>query len=223
MTTVNIIAEFDSKAPVFQQYAGQCQPQPAYIALDADGHVSADYNSEIGNAVPCSVWNGLDKRISISPFASGYGLQQLFADKAFVNAVNRYYAGRSTEWDGNNWTSELSEDAEAALEELEQMCCPYSGGIPTVNIWDAGDWIANSSLLVMQEELLEAGSVQAFYNEQLLCSDADQYLAFDADDMAEALACRFEGDAEYIEAIKIIVAHDDKYQYMLDDLADDAE
>lgn len=74
MTTVNIIADFDSQAPVYMQYAGQCQPQDAFITLDADGTVSAGF----GNAVPADVWNGLDKRICISPFASGYSLQQLF-------------------------------------------------------------------------------------------------------------------------------------------------
>lgn len=219
MTTVNIIAEFDSQAPVYMQYAGQCQPQGAFITLDADGTVSADYSGEIGNAVPASVWNGLDKRISISPFASAHGLQQLFADKDFIAAVTRYYDGRTTEWDGNNWTSELTEDAEAALEEIEEM----ADEVEHLNIYNAGDWIANTSLSYMQEELLEAGSVQAFFDAQDIHACADQYLDFDADDMAEALAYRFEGEADYIEAIKIIVAHDSDYQYLLDDLADDAE
>lgn len=223
MTTVNIIAEFDSKAPVYMQYAGQCQPQPAYIALDADGDVYADYNSEIGNAVPCSVWNGLDRRIDISPFCSANGLQQLFADKAFVNAVNRYYAGRSTEWDGNNWTSELNEDAEEALSQLEQMCDMYEGKVPTVGIYTAGDWIENLGKGELEDSLTKAGSVEKFVEEQTYYEDFDQYLNFDADDMAKALSYRFEGEADYIEAIKIIVAHDAEYQYLLDDLADDED
>jgi len=216
MTAINIIAEFNSEAPVYMQYAGQCQAQDAFIALDADGDVYADFSGEIGNAVPASVWNGLDKRISISPFASGYGLQQLFNDAKFLSAVNRYYDGRTTGWDGNNRTSVLTEDAREALDELEQMCCPYSGNIPTVNIWDAGDWIASVSRSELQSQLLEAGSVHAFFEAQDMYADADQYLAFDADDMAQALSDRFEGEADYIDAIKIIVAHDSDYQYLLD-------
>ena len=58
-----------------------------------------------GYTTHAAVWNGLDKRISISPLASARSLQQLFTNADFVSAVNRYYAGRSTEWDGNNWTS----------------------------------------------------------------------------------------------------------------------
>ena len=212
MTAINIIAEFNSEAPVYMQYAGQCQAQDAFIALDADGDVYADFSGEIGNAVPASVWNGLDKRISISPFASGYGLQQLFNDAKFLSAVNRYYDGRTTGWDGNNWTSELSEDAEAALEEMQSM----ADELEQLNIYNAEDWIASVSRSELQAQLLEAGSVQAFYNEQLLCSDADQYLAFDADGLAEALACRFVCDADYIAAIDILAAHDPDYRYLLD-------
>ncbi len=221
MTAVNIITANlqESKAPVYMMYAGQCQPQPAYIALDADGDVYADYNSEIGSAVPADVWNGLDRRIDISPFCSANGLESLFTDKDFIAAVTRYYDGRTTAWDGNNWTSELNEDAEAALEEIEEM----ADEVEHLNIYNAGDWIENLGRGELEDSLTKAGSVEKFVEEQTYYGDFDQYLNFDADDMAKALAYRFEGRADCIDAIKIIVAHDSDYQYLLDDLADDAE
>ena len=54
--TITPVAEASigpARHPIYCQYQGQSGPQDAFIALDCrDGSAWADYNAEIGNAVP---------------------------------------------------------------------------------------------------------------------------------------------------------------------------
>ena len=54
--------------PLWVQYEGQLNTQPAYIEFNSiTDELSADYSGEIGGGVPESVWNGKRRRYSISP------------------------------------------------------------------------------------------------------------------------------------------------------------
>ena len=53
--------------PLYVHYDGQIQPQPAYVEFDTrTGDLSADWNGEIGNAVPMDVWKDIRLRWSIA-------------------------------------------------------------------------------------------------------------------------------------------------------------
>ena len=59
------------KAPLYHVYPQQLYPQSAFISLDESGTVSADYDGEIGNAVPMNVWHGRTMRFAIPCDLSG--------------------------------------------------------------------------------------------------------------------------------------------------------
>lgn len=112
------IIECTDPTELFRHYQGQSEPQGAYIELDTqDGTLHATYNSEIGNAVPFSVYHGLDRQ---------YGIPILTADAAnrvmqeIAPLADRIIAGTKAEWDGNNTVAILDDDALAAEEELEE-------------------------------------------------------------------------------------------------------
>ena len=116
--TFDIANLLKSPAPLHCQYDGQNQPQPAYVGLDDDGKVTADYSGDIGNSMPMTVWLGRDLRISVEPRISGRALHEYLLGEGRP-LLARIHAGHEVEWDGNNMSGKLSVDAETAQEELE--------------------------------------------------------------------------------------------------------
>ncbi|GHG33221.1 hypothetical protein GCM10018777_56690 [Streptomyces albogriseolus] len=105
-------------AELFRHYDGQSEPQPAYIELDTQaGTLLADYDAEIGNAVPASVWHGLERRYRI-PILTADAANRVMQE--IVPLAERIVAGTEAEWDGNNTVAVMNEDAKAAEEELEE-------------------------------------------------------------------------------------------------------
>jgi hypothetical protein len=118
MVTTSIrIIECTEPTELYRHYDGQSEPQPAYIELDTQaGTLRATYNGEIGNAVPFTVYHGLDRRYSI-PILTAEAANRVMRE--IVPFAERIVAGTSTEWDGSNTIAVLDEDARAAEEELE--------------------------------------------------------------------------------------------------------
>lgn len=113
--TINLVGR--SAHPVHRQYARQDEPQPAYISLDCrNGSVEADYNGEIGNAVPLEVHHGHVLRFDISPYASSGNINA--ALRQYRPQFQRIVNGYSEQWDGSNHIARYSPDAEAAIAEL---------------------------------------------------------------------------------------------------------
>lgn len=77
------------RKPLYHQYPRQFRPQGAYIEIDTrDGSVMADWNPEIGNAVPSDVYNGAVVRIPITASApKGKLVAFLKAHSALFDAV----------------------------------------------------------------------------------------------------------------------------------------
>ena len=104
--------------PLYNHYGSQTNAQDAYVEIHADGTINYESNSEIGNAVPVSVWNGRIRRIKIPNHFTATGYQQLhdylMADLEIV--IN----GMSEEWNGNNMVGTLTEEARETLDQLEQ-------------------------------------------------------------------------------------------------------
>jgi len=95
----------DKLHPLWVQYDGQLQTQPAYIEVDTTTPyddlplvsiiflpttsnkihgVSADYSREIGGGVPEDVWNGKRRRYSISPHLTADEINTLLDEVAAV-------------------------------------------------------------------------------------------------------------------------------------------
>ena len=120
-TSIEIIeCDTETNFPVFCRYPGQTSPQSAYIELDLQNKtLAAYYNSEIGNAVPFSVWHGHDRRYWVPSDASAHDLNTLMAEIAPV--ASRLYDGYESEWNGSNHVARLTEDAEEAELEIEAI------------------------------------------------------------------------------------------------------
>ncbi|MFF1284328.1 helix-turn-helix domain-containing protein [Streptomyces sp. NPDC058299] len=111
------IIECTNPVGLHRHYDGETGAQPAYIELDLrEGTLHADYDSEIGSAVPFSVYHGFERR---------YGIPVLTAEAAnrvlreIAPLAERILADWEEEWDGNNMVAHLGEDAQAAEEEIE--------------------------------------------------------------------------------------------------------
>ena len=177
------------KTPVYAQFDGKYQPQPAYLRIDEDGSVYAEYTSEIGGGVPVSVWHNRDLRVSLRPNVMGNKLYALMQSDEFKALVSRYYAGFSTEWDGGNWVGTVTDDANDAAEQIERL----ADDLPCVNMFDAEDWIQGAT----SNELQSFGNDISKYAKHLydLC-DIDQDVFGGVSAIEQALVERFCDDDE---------------------------
>lgn len=115
-TTVRIQRLEGGPDALLHHYAGQAAPQPCYIALDLyDGRMWADYNAEIGNAVPFDVWHGIVRRYSI-PVLQPATVNVLM--QAIAPYAQRVLDDSEVLWDGSNHVARLGRDAEIAEEAI---------------------------------------------------------------------------------------------------------
>lgn len=114
---VNIIA-CTASDELFRQYQGQSEQQPTYIELDLrEGTLLADYDSEVGGAVPFSVYHGFERRYGI-PTLTGDAANRVMREIAPL--AERILADWKEDWDGNNMRAYLGADAQAAEAEIEE-------------------------------------------------------------------------------------------------------
>jgi hypothetical protein len=129
--------EGEALHPLWRQYAGELQPQPAYIELDVrDGSLVAGYSGEIGNAVPADVWNGLIRRYPINPDLTEREINALLDEIA--PSAQTVLDGARVGWDGSNYSAQCKRDTETPLEEIAASWQTDSGGV-----WDAEDWFSS--------------------------------------------------------------------------------
>ncbi len=146
------------KAPLYRVYPRQLRPQPAYVEMDEDGNVSADYSGEIGNGAPSCVWHKRTLRWSVPAEVNGDSLADYLEDAETIALLERVHAGHSVEWDGNNHVGQLDEDATAAAAVLERDLGQHANDLTLMEIWPAADWISAGFRLA---ELVEHASVEA--------------------------------------------------------------
>lgn len=152
MQTTNLTIKTDNLrgeiAPLYCRYQGQTNAQPAYVEMDEDGNVSADYSGEIGNAVPMTVWHGRTLRWAVSNQVRGDELADLIERDDVVALLERVYLGHSVEWDGNNHVGRLDDDAQAASDELDELFAAESSDEHNlVDVYDVDDYVGNTGLL----------------------------------------------------------------------------
>lgn len=132
-------------APLFKQYDGQAMPQPAYVELTEDGQVTADWSGEIGGALPMTVWHGRTRRYRVPSAIKGSGLRALV--ERIQPLLERVHGGHLVEWDGSNLVGRLSDDAQAAEEQIERDIERLGEIDDVAQVWDAGDWLPRRDLL----------------------------------------------------------------------------
>ena len=127
----NVTGDLD----LYCQYARQTNPQDAYVALDTrDGRMWADYNAEIGNAVPSNVYHGQVRRYAIPPLKADTANALM---RSLVPLAQRVLDGAEMVWNGNNHVTRLSEDAQEAEAEINQSMPVESD----INVVDANEWL----------------------------------------------------------------------------------
>lgn len=139
MKTIEIISVTGNE--LFHHYRGQTSAQPCNVSLDCrSGKLCAEYNPEIGNAVPAAEYHGHVQTWRI-PCLRERPANALLSDIEPLAA--RVVAGYSSEWDGSNHVAAFTGDAQEAIEAIDALCDaadPSDG----VRAWDAGDWLTAS-------------------------------------------------------------------------------
>ena len=99
------------------RYPGQFRSQQAYIELDPeDKTLRCDWNGEIGNAVPFSVYH---RRILRFPFNSEMKLKDVRACmKAIAPLCVKLIATYDTDWNGSNLVGKFDYDIEKHIEDI---------------------------------------------------------------------------------------------------------
>ena len=126
----------ESDAPLYKRYPRQNKPQPAYVSLEADGTVRADYNGEIGNAVPMDVWHNRTIRTPVPCEVRADALKAYLLGEGRAHLATMY-AGHTVRWDGNNRVGELDEAAMNARAALEAGL----KDLDTWTVWPAHEWL----------------------------------------------------------------------------------
>lgn len=199
---MNIITtNLDQKCPLYHQYSIQNQPQPAYIELDCrgDGELMADWNAEIGNAIPFYYYHGLAVRWGIPSETSGLSLKNLFEDEEFLACCQTILDGFDEEWDGNNFVGRYTDETADAIEKAE---CIIMNSLESVEVFSAEDW------------LFYSGSLKEHWNENQTLEEATaelegwvEYNQMIDGDISEALLYKAKQHVEYEEWGKLYPNH----------------
>lgn len=174
-------------APLYRRFSGQYQPQPAYVSLDKDGNVRADYCGIIGAGQPMDVWLGLTRRWSVNPEANGDQIADLLESDTVRALLERVRAGFSIEWDGSNYVGRSTDDARDASDALELI---FKDETRTVDggVWRAGDWIDPASA----DDILKPGESLDDAAGRLVAEAKDEKAAIEGGkgDMLDAIEWR---------------------------------
>ena len=143
-TAVRVIA-CDSATELYRRYKGQSEAQPCYIELDLrEGTLLADWDAEVGGAVPFPVHHGFERRYGI-PLLTGDAANRVMEE--IRPLAERILADWEQEWDGNNMVARLGSDALAAEEEIEKhLGLGYSSYGDSNQGFDESDLIADWDL-----------------------------------------------------------------------------
>jgi hypothetical protein len=130
------IIEVEDKLALYCHYRGQTNVQPCFIELDLeDGKLSADYDGEIGGAVPFNVWHRRALRWEV-PLMTADAVNGLM--EAILPLAQRIFDGAEIEWDGSNLVGVYDADADAAIEEIERICATAESDL---EVWEASEWL----------------------------------------------------------------------------------
>lgn len=132
-----------SAAPLYFQYGGQCQPQPAYIEIDPRGDeitVTADYDGNIGGGCSSDQWYNLTCSISCPGGVLGSALISHLESDDFKKDVLELCDGYEDIHNGSNWIGTWNEDARDIDQSMENdLHC-----LECAEVYDGDEWISDS-------------------------------------------------------------------------------
>jgi len=141
-----IINKISDAKKLHCHYDRQTNAQDIYVELDCRNEtLGVNYNGEIGNAVPFSVYHGHEQRFGI-PLLTTDATNSLLDEIAPI--AERVAAGYASVWDGNNNVARFNDDAQEAIEEIGALCDAAFENADESDIiseWNAGDWLANTT------------------------------------------------------------------------------
>jgi hypothetical protein len=140
------LTETADLAPLYCKYPDQVRPQPAYVMLDDDGEVTADWSGEIGSSTPMRCWHGVDMRWSVAAAIKPIALIDYLQGEA-LPLLERIHAGHSVDWDGNNHVGSLSDDAQEASDDLRIGLEMFGYEYDRIAVWDVSEWLFNCNKL----------------------------------------------------------------------------
>jgi len=126
---------------LYHRYPQQTQPQGTYIELDPESRTArADWDGEIGGAVPFSVWHRTTLRYTLpSVYLTADGIGAIMDEMAPL--MERVCDGHTVEWDGSNHVGRMTDDASETNEEIQNTLMDRRvDSDDEVEVWDAGDW-----------------------------------------------------------------------------------
>ena len=189
--------------PIYHRYPRQTEPQGAYIELRcSDGCLRADWNGEIGNAVPMDVYRGHTLRWGIHPEMPAQMINELLRDLAPL--AERVIAGYSpNEWDGHNFVAAYSEDAQDATEEIEIICDDYSSrrlaDLADGGVWSAGDWLDGGVSRCLEDGTTTIGGWEDIIIRADTTDEELQQRAAELEAEARSDGITLEGTLEFLE------------------------
>ena len=105
------------RKPLYCHYRGQNDPQPARLRLCCkSGTLLADYNPEVGPAMPADQWQGHTMVWSVPSDIGCRKLNQIMA--ATRPLAQRVLAGYASFWDGHNHIATYTGDGDAAAAQI---------------------------------------------------------------------------------------------------------
>jgi hypothetical protein len=126
-------------AVLYHRYPRQTMPQSCFVELDcARRQLSADWNGEVGTAVPADVWHGHRRRYPI-PCLTAKAANELLDEIAPLAA--RVCDGYASRWNGQNHVASFTEAAADAERQIRALC-EEADPEQAVKVWDAADWFA---------------------------------------------------------------------------------
>lgn len=139
-------------APLYCKYPSQCNPQPAFVEMDEDGEVSADYSADSGGT-PSHVWHNRTMRWAVPAEVNGKTLADLLQGDEVRGLLERIHAGHSVDWDGSNHRGTLDGDAQDASYDLERRLERLAEDPTDLDqVWSVGDWLFSSCSLAQHWE-----------------------------------------------------------------------
>lgn len=107
--------------PLPHRDAEQFRSQDAFIDMDEDGNVLADFTGEIRNAMSKDVWNGTTLRFPINPGVTRDQIREFLKSPETMELLNVIHAGHSIKWDGKNNVGRLKSTALFARAKLVEL------------------------------------------------------------------------------------------------------
>lgn len=175
---------------LYLKYPVETSPQPCFVELDArTGALSASANAIIGSGQPMDVFNGHALRWKIPALRTEIANALLAEIAPLAERIVRGYESR---WNGQSTVGHYSEDATAAIEEVERACdCFEDDAAARIVIWQAPAWFG--VLGSESAQASELGIVSSTTDEQLETIAASEIAKADEVDDIEGIVDYLKG------------------------------